>query len=214
MASFFTNSYTGTSKRWYKGSNYVHLQPEPGTVKIGFATAGVVTNNECPSVSINFAAGGVVENDSSATVNISDHFTDSVIINDKLVLEQPMQTLNINTYTQGTAITFATQVPFTAINGTVVDPDQVLFGFIIDNDPTQVYTFIYTNGTGDPTGTIVRDAAGTYHASIDTLAYNPGVWVYSFAGRPNSTVNLDSTKTEVRAEAQCIVEASSFAFPS
>ena len=197
MGTFFTNSYFKTTKTWYKGSNYVHLEPETGTVGISLVIPNTIIN------------------DASPQIIITDYPTDTLTINDKLVLEQPMQTLNINTYVQGTAITFGTQVPFTAADGiTLVDPDQVLFGFIINNDPTEVYTFTYTQGTGDPTGTIVRDSLGSYHATIDTLVYTPGVWVYSFAGRPSTSVNLDTTKTEVRAEAQCVVDAPSFLFPS
>jgi hypothetical protein len=214
MGTFFTNSYTGSSKTWYKGSNYVYLQSQPGTVGVAFTTPNVITNDASSQVKVAFVTPNVITNDASPQLVITSYLTDTLTINDKLVLEQPMQTLNINTYTQGTAITFATQSPFTAVNGTVVDPDQVLFGFIIDNDPTQTYTFVYTNGTGDPTRTIVRDSAGYYHASIDTLAYNSGVWVYSFAGRSDVAVGLDSTKTEVRVEAQCVVQAPAFSFPS
>jgi hypothetical protein len=121
-----------------------------------------------------------------------------------------MQNTQINTYIQGTSITITTQNPFTAIDGTIVDPDVVLFGFLVDGVPTQLYTFTYTYGIGDPTGTIVRLGLGTYQATFDTSNYPTGVWVYSIGCEPSSSVNHDTTKTKVRAENQIIVNPASF----
>jgi len=121
-----------------------------------------------------------------------------------------MYSFTTNHYTQGTAITLATKEPFTAIDGTIIDPDVVLFGFQIDGDSSKTYTFTYTYGTGDPTGTIVRTGLGLYQATIDSDAYAPGVWVYSIACEPSSSVNHDSTKTKIRRMNQLIVDAPPF----
>jgi len=67
---------------------------------------------------------------------------------------------------EGTTIRFYTSTPFTSISGTVVDPDVVTFQYVLPN--TAPVTFTYTNGSGDPTNTIVRTATGTYHADIAT----------------------------------------------
>jgi len=120
------------------------------------------------------------------------------------------QTIVTNTYTQGTAIILTTEKPFTAVDGTtVIDPDRVMIGFQVSGEPTQIYTFTYNYGTGDPTGTIVRTGLGSYQASIDSSLYPTGVWVYSIACKPTSVAH-DTTKTKVRIEGQLIVTPASF----
>jgi hypothetical protein len=119
--------------------------------------------------------------------------------------------VSANTYTQGTAVTIATATPFTANDGvTIVDPDVVLFGFQVDGISSQTYNFIYTHPTGDPTGTIVRTAIGTYQATIDTSLYPSGVWVYMFGCEPSADVLFDTTKTKVRQLGELIVEPAPF----
>jgi hypothetical protein len=120
------------------------------------------------------------------------------------------QTLVTNTYTKGTAITFETSAPFTAVNGTIIDPDKVLFGFQINGDVDKVYTFTYTYGVGDHTGTIVRTGLGLYKASIDTSNYDSGTWTYSFACEPDSSISHDYTQTKIRKEGHVIVVDASF----
>lgn len=120
------------------------------------------------------------------------------------------QTLVTNNYTKGTAITFEVSSPFTAVDGTIIDPDKVLFGFQIDGDLDKVYTFTYKYGTGDTTGTIVRTGLGLYKASIDTSLYDSGMWTYSFAAEPDPTIAHDYTKTKVRKEGHVIVVDASF----
>jgi hypothetical protein len=120
------------------------------------------------------------------------------------------QTIVNNEYIQGTTVTLTTTNPFTAVDGTVIDPDVVLFGFQVDGVSDQTYTFTYTFGTGDPTNTIVRTGIGLYNASIDTSAYPTGVWVYSIGCEPNDMVNQDYTKTKVRKEGQLVVNPASF----
>jgi len=121
-------------------------------------------------------------------------------------------TVTTNTYTQGTAVTITTTNPITAVDGTtIVDPDVVLFGFQVDGDSSQTYTFTYTYGTGDPTGTIVRTGLGLYQATFDTSAYPTGVWVYSIACEPSSSINHDTTKTKIREMGQLVVNPAPFA---
>ena len=120
-----------------------------------------------------------------------------------------MQPFIANTYVQGTTIQFFTSTPFTAQDGTtIIDPDQVYFGFSINGGAPQ--TWNYTFGVGDPTETIVRLGLGTFCASIDTDQYGDGVWVYSFLGEPDNAVNHDQTKTKVRANGELVVLKSDF----
>ena len=107
----------------------------------------------------------------------------------------------MSTIYEGTSVRFYTSQAFTSISGTVIDPDVVTFSYQVQG-LTQV-TFTYTNGTGDPTGTIVRDATGTYHADIDTTG-QPGNWVWRWAGAPGSS-GLDTTKTKVAVEGNVVI---------
>ena len=99
------------------------------------------------------------------------------------------------TYINGTTVRFYTSTPFTAISGTVVDPDVVTFAYSVEGMTAQ--TFTYTNGNvpPDPTLTIVRTAAGTYQADISTYGL-PGNWAYKWQGEPGPS-GLDTTKTAV-----------------
>lgn len=97
---------------------------------------------------------------------------------------------------EGTSIRFYTSTPFTSISGTVVDPDVVTFQYILPN--TAPVTFTYTNGSGDPTNTIVRDSTGTYHADIATTGL-VGQWTWRWAGAPGQS-GLDTTHTAVAVE--------------
>ena len=115
-----------------------------------------------------------------------------------------MQPSNTNTYVKGTAITVYTDVPFTAIDGTIVDPDRVLFGFEINGDSDQTYTFAYNWNVGDPTETIQRIAQGVYSAEIDSSLYPSGVYVSTLAGEPTEVAH-DYTKTKVRVDAEFVV---------
>ncbi len=105
---------------------------------------------------------------------------------------------SITTVQYGTAIYFYTEDPFTAFDGiTLVDPDVVTFNFSVEGDSTSPHIYTYTNGTGDPSGTIVRDSVGTYHAVIRSILFPPGIWTYTWSGAPSGSVNHDTTKTEV-----------------
>ena len=105
---------------------------------------------------------------------------------------------------EGTTIRFYTSVPFTSISGSVVDPDIVTLNISVQG---VVMTYTYTNGSGDPTGTIVRDSTGTYHADLLTTGY-PGTWVWQWAGKSSS--GHDTTHTNVVDEGEVIVSAASF----
>jgi len=97
---------------------------------------------------------------------------------------------------EGSIIRFYTKTPFTSIAGTVIDPDQVTFAYqVAGQNPV---SFIYINGTGDSTGTIVRDAVGTYHADIDTTGLH-GPWVITWRATPTA-LHADSTRTKVVTE--------------
>lgn len=107
---------------------------------------------------------------------------------------------------EGSTIRIRTTKPFTAIDGTIVDPDQVIFEYSVQNaTPTQ---FVYTHGTGDPTGTIVRVSTGIYYADFDTTD-KAGDWTYAIAGRATA-LHADPTRTQVRIEGTVTVSASSF----
>ena len=94
---------------------------------------------------------------------------------------------------EGTTIRFYTSTAFTSIAGTPVNPDTV--------------TFTYTDGSGDPTSTIVRDGTGLYHADIDTSG-KAGMWIYRWTGAPSN--GNDTTHTKVAFEGNVVVSAKAF----
>jgi len=96
------------------------------------------------------------------------------------------------TVIEGTTVRFLTTTPFTAFNGTVVNPDVVTFSYEVQGQNPVTYT--WTNPSGDPSGTIHNNATGYFYADIatDGLA---GVWVWQWACHPSS--GLDSTGTKV-----------------
>ena len=106
------------------------------------------------------------------------------------------------TYIQGTVLRFYTSSAFTSIAGSPVDPDEVLFGFEIQGQ--NPFSWTYTRGTGDPTGTIQRDGVGLYHADIDSTGYSDGTWVYAWACKA-TVLDADTTRTQTRAESTVIV---------
>ena len=97
---------------------------------------------------------------------------------------------------EGTTVRFYTSTPFTAINNTIVDPDIVTFQYVLPN--TDPVTFTYTNGSGDPTGTIVRVSTGNYYANIATTGL-AGNWTWRWAGKSGPS-GLDTTHTTVAIE--------------
>lgn len=102
---------------------------------------------------------------------------------------------------EGSTLRFYTSKPFTSISGTVVDPDKVEFSYQVQGQA--VVTHTYTNGSGDPTGTIVRVATGDYYADIDTSGKS-GVWTWRWFGYP-VTNGPDTTHTQVATEGSVTV---------
>lgn len=95
-------------------------------------------------------------------------------------------------------------IPFTAIDGTIVDPDIVQLKYSVQGQTEGIYT--YTNGASppDPTNTIIRDGAGIYHADIDTAGL-PGTWSWGW----NSSVSsgLDATHTVAIWAGELVISA-------
>ena len=108
---------------------------------------------------------------------------------------------------EGSTIRFYTSQPFTSIEGTIVNPDVVTFSYEIQGQ-TPV-SFTYTQGTGDPTGTIVNTEVGYYQADIQT-AGNAGTWTWQWSGQPNNSGD-DLTFTSVVTEGTVIVSVASVA---
>jgi len=108
-------------------------------------------------------------------------------------------------YISGNTIRFYTSTPFTSITGTIVDPDVVKFQYSVQGQTT--HTFTYTNGSGDPTNTIVRVSTGNYYADISTTG-TPGTWTWGWSGQPNG--GADTTRTAAVWEGTVIISAPSF----
>jgi len=108
---------------------------------------------------------------------------------------------------EGSTIRFYTSQPFTSIDGTIVDPDVVTFSYEIQGQTPVAYT--YTQGSGDPTNTIVNTDVGYYQADIQT-AGNAGTWTWQWSGQPNGSGD-DPTNTSVVTEGTVIVSVASVA---
>ena len=95
------------------------------------------------------------------------------------------------TFYQGAAIQLTTKdYPFTSLGGTAVNPDTVTLQVSVSGQTPVSYT--WTNPTGDPTGTIVHDGTGIFHANLPT-ANLAGVWNVIWSGQPSS--GMDTTAT-------------------
>lgn len=112
---------------------------------------------------------------------------------------------------QGTTFRIITDTPFTAVDGTIVDPDIVWFGYMVNGGNAVKYS--YTNGdeNPDPTGHIIRVETGVYYMDVSTISLADGVLQYAVWGEPGPSA-LDETRTEVRSEGQVIIEKASFVF--
>lgn len=105
---------------------------------------------------------------------------------------------------EGTIARFDTSAkPVTAINGTAVNPDLMVFTYITPDGTKTSYT--WTNGTGDPTGHIVNYGTGLFYILIPTDGF-PGTWTYSWWAKANG--GADTTQTEVKWESTESVVAS------
>lgn len=95
------------------------------------------------------------------------------------------------TFFEGATIRATTSdYPFTSISGTVVNPDIVTLQVSVQGQTSTTYT--WTNGSGDPSGTIINDATGKFHADLPTAGL-AGVWSVIWSGQPSS--GLDTTST-------------------
>jgi len=108
------------------------------------------------------------------------------------------------TIIEGSTIRFYTSSPFTSINGTVVNPDNVTFSFEIQGQTPVEYTWV--NPTGDVTGTIINTATGYFQCDISTDGL-PGVWNWQWACFPSS--GIDTTNTAVVTEGDVTVSPTS-----
>jgi hypothetical protein len=106
-------------------------------------------------------------------------------------------------YTSASPYPGAAAGAFTSLEGEAVDPDVVTFGYVLENE-TPV-TFTYTQGAGDPTGTIQRVAVGEYYADVNTTGL-VGNWIWRWAGYPTNS-GADTTKTAVATEGSITVLA-------
>ena len=77
---------------------------------------------------------------------------------------------------EGTTVRFYTLTPFTAVDGTVMDPDRVIFAWNVGGE---IEGQVEYNVAG--LWTIVRTSAGHYYVEIDTTGYS-GLWTYSWVG--------------------------------
>jgi len=95
------------------------------------------------------------------------------------------------TFFEGATIRATTSdYPFTSISGTVVNPDIVTLQVSVQGQTSTTYT--WTNGSGDPSGTIINDSAGVFHADLSTTGL-AGVWSVIWSGQPSS--GTDTTHT-------------------
>ena len=109
----------------------------------------------------------------------------------------------MSTIFEGSTARFYITNAFTSISGTAVDPDTVTFAWQVQGGASGTYT--YTNGSGDPSGVIVKDGTGLYHADIDTTG-RPGTWVWRWYGSPVPS-GADTTKTKVATEGSVTISA-------
>lgn len=101
------------------------------------------------------------------------------------------------TVMEGTEVRYLTTKPFTSITGTIVNPDVVTFHIAVQGQTAATYT--WTNGASpaDPTGTIVNDSTGYFHADQSTLGVS-GTETSYWEGQPGIS-GLDTTRCSVVA---------------
>jgi hypothetical protein len=111
---------------------------------------------------------------------------------------------------QGNKIRISTaNSPFTSINGSVIDPDIVSFGYIVNGGTPTTFTYTHGAPTPDPTNTIVRQGVGSYYIEVDTTTLSAGVLQYAIVGEPGSSA-LDTTRTKARFDGQIVIAAAPF----
>jgi hypothetical protein len=111
---------------------------------------------------------------------------------------------------QGTKFRISTEnAPFTSISGTIIDPDIVSIGYVVNGGTLTSYT--YTNGATppDPTGSINRVGNGQYYIEIDSTTLPAGVLQYAISGKAGPSA-LDSTRTTARFDGQIVIDSAPF----
>ena len=93
----------------------------------------------------------------------------------------------------GTVVRWYTVSPFTAVDGTPMDPDRVIFAWSIGGEfMNQVE---YNVSSVNP---IIREDYGSYYVDLDTTGYS-GLWVGSWIG-----LSVDGS-VQTRNEAKLLV---------
>lgn len=109
-------------------------------------------------------------------------------------------------YFEGASLQLTTKdYPFTSISGTIVDPDVVTLQVSVSGQTPQTYT--WTNGSGDPTSTIVHVSTGVFYANLSTTGL-AGVWNVIWSGQPSS--GMDTTKTSAVWQGEITVSPTGF----
>jgi len=110
--------------------------------------------------------------------------------------------------TEGSVVRLLTALPFTSISNTLVNPDVVTLTWDVQGTTPTTYTWTNGGSPPDPSGTIVNDSTGYFHADLPTDGL-AGTWSCQWTGRPGVS-GLDATKTEVVADFEVIVSAAAF----
>ena len=93
----------------------------------------------------------------------------------------------------GTVVRWYTVSPFTAVDGTPMDPDRVIFAWNIGD---QYNNQVEYNMSG--INTVIRESDGSYYIDLDTTGYS-GLWIGSWIG-----LSVDGT-VQTRSEAKLLV---------
>ena len=101
---------------------------------------------------------------------------------------------NVTFYTSSNPKVGSAPGPFLDTAGVAFDPDIVEFSYIVQGMEPNI--FYYTQGSGDPTSTIIRIAEGEYQATIST-DNQVGRWIWRWAGYPNPQDTVNTTAAAV-----------------
>jgi hypothetical protein len=111
------------------------------------------------------------------------------------MLNEPQS--NIPEYYVGDAVYLNVSVYDNA--GSLVNPDRLWMAYQMLENPTITSQFKYDQGgTGDTTGTITNPSVGSFVGRF--VLSQPGTYQFTIAALPESTINLDPTKTEKYSE--------------
>jgi len=103
---------------------------------------------------------------------------------------------NVTFYTSASPKVGSAAGAFLTVTGEPVDPDIVEFSYIVQGMEPNVFT--YTQGSGDPTNTIIRVAEGEYQATIQPTTK----WVVGFGvGQDTRHQATPQTLTQLQSRA-------------